>query len=105
VNPANGQLGIVYNDRGNANGALYGVALAEGLPGSFVKTTVSTAQSNPVVSKYFQAGGGPCALCALVGGSYINVSYGSDGHANVVWTDMRDSTVDGFAQFVYYARK
>ena len=45
--------------------------------------------------------------CAVFNGDYINVSYGSDGHANTVWTDMRDfSVLDGThrAQFIYFAR-
>ena len=37
-----GTIGIAYNDRGASNGTLYGAALAEGMPGSLAKTTVST---------------------------------------------------------------
>lgn len=105
VNPVTGAIGVAYNDRGNSNGTFYGAALAEGMPGSFVKTTLSTAPSDPVHSEFFQAEDVSCKGCALFNGDYINVSYGSDGHANIAWTDMRDSTPDGFAQFIYFARK
>ena len=39
--------------------------------------------------------------------AYINIAYGPDGRANMVWTDMRDpSDIDGlFFQFIYYAQK
>jgi hypothetical protein len=105
VNPLTGAIGIAYNDRGSANGTFYGAAISEGMPGSFVKTTVSTAQSDPVHSRFFHAGDPACAACATFNGDYINVSYGGDGHANIAWTDMRDSTPNGFAQFIYFARK
>ncbi len=64
-------------------------------------------------SIFFQAEIPECDKCALFHGDYINVSYGSDGHANVAWTDMRDfrpadegiDTDAGFAQSIYFARK
>jgi len=104
VNPTNSNVGILYNDRGSSNGALYNAALME-MPGS--KTTVSTAPSNPTQSRYFRAGVAGCENCATFHGDYINISYGSDGKANMVWTDMRDpSDVAGlFFQFIYYAQK
>jgi hypothetical protein len=108
VNPVTGQLGVLYHDRGNANGPTYTTALAEGQPGSFVKTTVSSAPSNPTMSEFFQAGVPGCELCAVFHGDYIGLAYGSDGHANSVWTDMRDPspfTQGLFLQFIYYARK
>ena len=38
------------------------------------------------------------------------LAYGSDGRANMAWTDMRDFVASGpfgsgFAQFIYFARK
>jgi hypothetical protein len=104
VNPTNGNIGIVYNDRGSSNGALYNASLME-IPGS--KTVVSTAPSNPTQSRYFRAGVAGCENCATFNGDYINISYGSDGKANIVWTDMRDpSDIAGlFYQFIYYAQK
>ncbi|MGZ5369022.1 MAG: sialidase family protein [Aeromicrobium sp.] len=107
VNPTSGNIGILYNDRGSSNGALYNASIAEGTPGSLVKTTVSTAASDPTQSRFFKAGVAGCENCATFHGDYINVAYGSDGKANMAWTDMRDpSDVSGlFSQFIYYAQK
>jgi hypothetical protein len=107
VNPANGNIGVVYHDRGASNGALYDTALADGTPGSLVKTTVSTVPSDPTQSRFFRAHVTGCENCATFHGDYINVEYGSDGKANMAWTDMRDpSDVPGlFSQFIYFARK
>ena len=103
VNPTNGAVGVLYNDRGSSNGALYNASLTE-FPGS--KTIISTSPSNPTQSRYFRAGVTGCENCATFHGDYINISYGSDGNANLVWTDMRDpSDVAGlFFQFIYYAQ-
>ena len=108
VNPVNGTVGVLYHDRGSANGPTYNTALAEGQPGSFVKTVVSTAPSNPVMSEFFQAGVPGCEFCAAFHGDYIGLAYGTDGHANATWTDMRDPspfTAGLFSQFIYFARK
>jgi hypothetical protein len=106
-NPVTGKIGVLYHDRGNANGDTYMTALAEGRPGSFVKTTMSTAPSDPVHSRFFQAGAAGCMLCATFHGDYISVAYGSDGHANTAWTDMRDPSDQpgNHSQFIYFARK
>jgi hypothetical protein len=107
-NPVTRKIGITYHDRGASNGPLYTTALAEGLPGSFVKTTISTAASNPTMAEFFQAGDPACEFCATFHGDYIAVAYGRDGKANVTWTDMRDPspfTPGLFSQFIYYARK
>jgi len=107
VNPTNGNIGILYNDRGSSNGALYNASIAEGTPGSLVKTTVSTAPSNPTQSRFFRAGVPGCESCAVFHGDYINIAYGPDGKANMAWTDMRDpSDLPGlFSQFIYYAQR
>jgi hypothetical protein len=107
VNPTNGTIGILYNDRGSTNGALYNASVAEGMPGSLVKTTVSTAGSNPTQSRYFQAGAPGCEKCATFHGDYIAIAYGGNGRANMAWTDMRDpSDIPGlYYQFIYYAQK
>ncbi len=107
VDPTTGMIGILYHDRGASNGALYNTALAEGTPGSLVKTTVSTVPSDPTHSRYFRAGVSGCENCATFHGDYINISYGPDGKANMVWTDMRDpSDLAGlFYQFIYYAQR
>jgi hypothetical protein len=108
VNPVTGKIGVLYNDRGASNGPTYTATLAEGRPGALVKTTVSTAPSNPTMSEFFQAGAPDCMFCATFHGDYISVAYGSDGHANTAWTDMRDPspfTPRLFSQFIYFARK
>ena len=108
VNPVTGTIGVLYHDRGATNADTYTTALAEGLPGSLVKTTISTAPSHPRESEFFQAGVPGCETCALFHGDYIGLAYGSDGHANATWTDMRDPspfTAGLFSQFIYFARK
>lgn len=107
VNPTNGKLGILYNDRGAANGATYNATLAEGLPGSFTKTIVSAAPSNPTSSIFFKARVAGCYDCAVFHGDYINLSYGSDGTAHMVWTDMSvfRPASSGYAQSTFYAKK
>jgi hypothetical protein len=104
VNPTNGTIGILYNDRGASNGPLYNAALKE-LPG--VKTIVSAAASDPTQSRFFKAGVAGCANCATFHGDYITIAYGSNGKANMVWTDMSaPSDVPGlFSQFIYFAQK
>jgi hypothetical protein len=107
VNPTNGEIGILYHDRGASNGAFYHTAIAEGTPGLLVKTTVSVAPSNPTDSIFFQAGVPGCEECATFHGDYNNVSYGSDGKANMTWTDMSvfRPANNGYAQSIFFARK
>ncbi len=107
VDPTNGNIGIIYHDRGSSNGPLYNTAFAEGMPGALVKTTVSANPSNPTDSIFFRAGVAGCMDCATFHGDYNNVSYGSDGVANLTWTDMSQFNAirDGFEQFIFYARK
>ncbi len=107
VNPTNGKIGILYHDRGASNGAFYNTAIAEGTPGSLVKTIVNTAPSNPVDSIFFQAGAPDCPKCATFHGDYITVNYGSDGKANMTWTDMSvfRPADNGYAQSIFFARK
>jgi len=107
VDPMTGQIGILYHDRGASNGSFYNTALAEGSPGLLVKTLVNTAPSNPTDSIFFRARVAGCNDCATFHGDYNNISYGSDGAANVTWTDMSTfiTEANGFAQFIFYARR
>ena len=112
VNPTNGTVGVLYNDRSKTNPDLYNASLAERWGGQgFQERTVSTAPSNPVDSLFFQAGDPACPLCAVFHGDYIRLAYGSDGKANMAWTDMRQFVDDpaglgtGYAQFIEFARK
>jgi hypothetical protein len=45
--------------------------------------------------------------CATFHGDYINISYGSDGKANMAWTDMSvfRPADNGYAQSIFFARK
>jgi hypothetical protein len=89
VNPVTGDIGVVYNDRTGSR-ILYNAVLATGDPaGALSYQTVSTASSNPFLSAFFRASVSTCQHCATFHGDYINISYGSDGVAHLVWTDMR----------------
>ena len=113
VNPVTGQLGVLYNDRDPSNPDVYNASLAVGAPGSFTKTVVSAAPSDPTNSLFFQAGAVGCNKCATFHGDYIGLDYGTDGHANMVWTDMSVVT-DSLGgdplphprnlQFIFFAR-
>jgi hypothetical protein len=108
INPTNGTIGVLYHDREVADDTLYDTALTEfPVAGSPTKTIVSTAPSHPTQSRFFHANVAGCMNCAVFHGDYINVAYGSDGKANMVWTDMRDLSErpNEYRQFIYYARK
>jgi hypothetical protein len=108
VNPVTGKIGVIYHDRGASNGPTYSTSLAEGTPGAFGKTVLSTAPSHPTMSEFFQAGDPACEFCATFHGDYIGLAYGTDGRANTTWTDMRDPspfTPGLFLQYIYFARK
>jgi hypothetical protein len=99
INPTNGTIGVLYHDREVANPALYDTALRE-FPGS--KAIVSTAPSHPTQSRFFRADVPGCENCARFHGDYINIAYGSNGKANMVWTDIRPVGHSGlFSEFIY----
>src|SRR5438093_1214239 len=108
VNPATGAIGVLYNDRSTADPTLYNAALAQGTAGALSKTIVSTAASHPTESRFFRAGIAGCENCATFHGDYIAIAYGSDGKANLTWTDMRDvdpQIPTRFDQFIYFAQR
>ncbi len=108
VNPVTGRVGIVYNDRPASNKAVYNASFArQGSGGGFSKTVVSTKPSRPKRSLFFQAGVTGCETCATFHGDYIGLSYGTDGAANIAWTDMRDKdpSTGLYRQFIYFARR
>ena len=99
---------MLYNDRSTADPTLYNAALAQGTPGALSKTIVSTAASHPTESRFFRAGIAGCENCATFHGDYIAIAYGSDGKANLTWTDMRDvdpQIPTRFDQFIYFAQR
>ncbi len=111
VNPLDGTVGVLYNDRSTEDPAFYDVALSERADGAaaFTKAQVNEESSNPTDSKFFQAGVAGCEKCATFHGDYIGLSYGSDGVANMVWTDMSEYSEapfgPGYSQFIFYARR
>lgn len=112
INPVTGQLGVLYNQRDLSNPDLYNAVLAVGIPGAFATSIVSAAPSDPTNSLFFKANVAGCKNCAAFHGDYIGLDYGSDGKANMVWTDMSVVT-DTFGgkplghprnlQFIFYA--
>jgi len=113
INPVNGQLGVIYNDRDATNPDLYNAGYAVGSPGSFTLSTVSANPSDPTNSLFFQTNAPGCKKCAAFNGDYLGLDFGSDGHANLVWTDMSvlTDTFDGSPlphprtlQFIFFAR-
>jgi hypothetical protein len=111
ANPVDGTLGVIYNDRSAVDPSLYGVRLAQAAPGAtFTVSRVNTAPSHPTQSVFEPAGVPGCEQCTLFDGDYINLAYGADGHANLVWTDMRDFLRNGpfdagYQEFIYFARR
>ena len=113
VNPVTTQVGVLYNDRDPANPDLYNASLTIEGPTGATKTTVSAAPSDPTNSLFFQAHVKGCQQCALFHGDYITLAYGSDGAANMTWTDMSlvATAINGQPlphprnlQFIFYAR-
>ena len=108
VNPATGELGVVYHDRRRADQSVYNTTFSSGSPGNWSHLKVSTAASHPKDSWFFNAGTPNCPHCATFIGDYNNISYGSDGTAHMVWTDRRrPNTVEAFTrylQYIFYAK-
>jgi hypothetical protein len=109
VNPVNGEVGVIYNDRTyTTNYRPHGVTLATSPAGglAFTEDQASTALSHPRNSVFFRAHAPGCPSCTRFHGDYISIAYGSDGSANLVWTDMRDlfEPLDKYLQFIYFAR-
>jgi putative transposase len=100
-----GTVGVIYNDRRPGN--THVAELAEGAPGGVATQVVSQALSHPDESLFFQAGVPGCETCATFHGDYLGLDYGSDGVANLAWTDMRDQDLETglYRQFIYFARR
>lgn len=58
-------------------------------------------------SRFFRALVTGCENCARSPGDYTGPTYGSDGSANAVWTDMRDlyQPLGLYLQFIYFVRR
>jgi hypothetical protein len=112
VDPTNGTVGVVYNDRSyDASHDTYGATLSESASGggSFSSQQATTAASHARESVFFQTGPTVpgCETCTRFHGDYIGIVYGSNGKANLVWTDMRDlyPPLGLYLQFVYFAAR
>ncbi|MFL5796692.1 MAG: hypothetical protein ACJ77A_02020 [Actinomycetota bacterium] len=110
VNPTNGDVGVLYNDRRytptfRRHGATYAVSPPGGT--AFVEHRASTALSHTRNSVFFRAHAVGCPACTRFHGDYISLAYGSDGKANLVWTDMREvyPPLGKYLQFIEYARR
>jgi hypothetical protein len=109
INPVNGDVSVLYQDRSySASHGPYGVTLATSPAGglAFTEQRVDSAFSHPRNSVFFRAHADGCPACTLFDGDYISMGYGTDGKANLVWTDMRDlfPPLGKYLQFIYYAR-
>jgi hypothetical protein len=109
VNPVTGEVGVIYHDRSytsshNRYGTTFATSPAGGL--AFTEQQASTELSHPRQSVFFRAFAPGCKPCTRFHGDYISVAYGSDGKANLVWTDMRDlfAPLGRYLEFIYYAR-
>ena len=112
VNPVDGTVGVLYNDRSyDPTHDTHGATLSESPAGGagFTSRQVSTAASHPRNSVFFDAGSDApgCETCAVFNGDYIGLAYGSDGRANAVWTDMRDlyPPLGRYLQFIDFAAR
>lgn len=109
--PGTDTLGVIFHRRAALGAALYDTVFATGtIDGAFTSETVSAAPSDPTNSVFFQAGVAGCLKCATFHGDYNGLSYGPDGKAHMVWTDMSvDNAVEAFgqgkAQFIGYAQR
>jgi len=110
MNPLTGNLGILFYDRGDdPDGQTMRVTLATGLPGSFQLSTGSTAASHLSDDLWFAQTLPDCSHCVFHIGEYLGLAYGSDGAANMVWSDLRRYVTlpdvrQGYSTNVMYAR-
>jgi hypothetical protein len=108
VNPVDSSLGVAYYSRTSSHSQGFDLVLAEGLPGSFRYTKVTTAPSPMKDNLWFPAGVDGCQTCVTFMGDYLGLAYAPDGTANLVWTDLRRHVTvpgvgSGFTENTFYA--
>jgi hypothetical protein len=109
VDPVTGRLGVVFYDRTYGPSTTFDVTLATGLPGSFTSTRVTTQSSHFDKDLWIPVHGVQgCEQCVGFVGDYIALAYGSDGRANVAWTDLRRKVSvphfgSGYTENTFYA--
>src|SRR6266545_4217295 len=112
VDPSTGRLYLTFTDNRAGihdiaepvtNAKAYIVTSADGVTWS-APVAVDTSDTE---SWFFQAGVPGCETCATFHGDYLGLDYGSDGVANLAWTDMRDKdpATGLYRQFIYFARR
>ncbi len=89
VNPVTGELGILFYDRSDTPNKTMNVTLATGAPGDFDLTRITTAASHVSDDLWLTYTLRDCHRCTWHVGEYIGLAYGSDGTANMTWTDLR----------------
>jgi hypothetical protein len=109
VNPVNGDVSVLYQDRSYASSrGPYGATLATSPAGgrAFTEQRVDTAFSRPRNSVFFRAHADMCPSCTRFVGDYLSMAYGSDGKANLVWNDMGAlfPPLGKYLEFIKYAR-
>jgi hypothetical protein len=109
VDPVSGQLGILYYDRSDSPSKTMNVSLAQGLPGSFSITRITTEPSHLSEDLWWAQSLPDCHRCVYHIGEYLGIAFGSDGMANMVWADLRrfEETPfgdTGYSMNVDYAR-
>lgn len=109
ADPTSRKIGVLYHEETSQDPWLYDTSFSEGNVGSFDTRTVSTKPSHPNNSLWFRAGVRECPRCATFIGDYINLSYGTDGKANLAWTDMRrfrkiPGFRRGYTENIFFAR-
>jgi hypothetical protein len=109
VNPVTGDLGVVFYDRGYGSADLFDVTLATGSKESFTSTRITTNASHFDKNLWLPARVPGCEQCAAFIGDYIGLAYGSDGTANISWTDLRRKVAvqhlgGGYTENVFFAK-
>jgi hypothetical protein len=111
VDPVSHKIGIVYHGRDSSDSGFYSTyfTLATG-HSHFSTQRISDKISRPRQSLWFRAGpaANNCHHCATFIGDYINVAFGSDGSADITWTDMRRNVtyqgVTGYTENAFFAQ-
>ena len=92
VDPVTGQVGVLYNDRDPSNPHLYDASLTVETAVGPVKTIVSAELSDPTNPSSSERTCRDANTAPSSKGDYITLAYGTDGHANMAWTDMSVAT-------------
>ena len=109
VNPVNGDVSVLYQDRSYSNShGPYGATLATSprvgrRSPSSAWTRRSRVRGTRCSSGRKRAG---CPSCTRFVGDYLSMAYGSDGKANLVWNDMSVvfPPLGKYLEFIKYAR-